>query len=139
MIIRYLLLVLLASSCSKYFNFNKETHIAKESNKNLSLQKNKKYIFGSNNIPLHKNLYQSNKDNTNFDSVSGNISLSIYEGKVSAKEIKNFYLNLLPQLGWKVEYIQNDKLFYRRGEEIFKITLSEENNLVKVKFFIHLL
>ena len=99
----------------------------------------KYYISGSNSLPLFEGLNKINEESTNFNSVVGNISNSVYEGKVSLEAVENFYLKTLPQLGWDFDSKKENIFFYKRNKELLKmILIMKDNETIRVKFFIHL-
>ena len=106
-----------------------------------SSQDNQKYVFGSIDIPLFEGLKLRSEDSTDFDSTSGNITISIYQGKIDVSKLRDFYLESLPQLGWELSDDDGKTLTYKRDADLLKIAVlpnnkSTQDGEIAIKFFI---
>lgn len=94
------------------------------------------YVVGTSDIPLYSGLREVDGESTNFDTISGNIAISTYDGELSIDEVKGFYLTTLPQLGWKLYISENDNISYNRGKDHLEISFKQKQKELSVKFFI---
>ena len=136
------------SSCSS-FNFLKlKTSTSAISAKNSAISaKNKEnekfasqFISSNTDIPLIPGLIEINDEDLGFDSDSGSISSISYESEISSKEVQDFYLKTLPQMGWKLTNQDLEKLTFVRkkpkGVEKVEIGFTKKDGKKLVKFFI---
>jgi hypothetical protein len=94
------------------------------------------FVSGSEDIPLLKNLVQISEDNLGFDSSAGSISSVTYTNVTDVKEVKEFYVRTLPQMGWKSIKKDLEQIIFIRNNEKLEISFVEENGENLVKFFI---
>ena len=95
------------------------------------------FVQGSEDIPLLDGMkIISEDDSLGFDSESGSITSSSYKTKTSLKEVKNFYVTTLPQLGWKKIGKDDKKLKFVREKEKLEIEFESKKKDKIVKFFI---
>lgn len=98
------------------------------------------FVEGSQDIPLAKGLEKIQEDGLGFDSVGGSIVSVSYKNNNESREIKDFYLSTLPQMGWKIAKSDNlislDTVDFVRDEERLEIEFVSENNMSLVRFFI---
>ena len=60
-----------------------------------------------------------------FESEQGGIITSVAEGRLSASQIREFYLNSLSQLGWAFSPGPDDELVFQRDRETLRFTVRE--------------
>ena len=101
-----------------------------------NLSQEKPYVQGSDDIPLFARLELIEEDSSNFDTVLGNIVISKYISDSSPKLIKDFYLQTLPQLGWKLVDNKKDKVSFKRERDKLEIKLIHVEKNLYVWFFI---
>lgn len=94
------------------------------------------YILGSDDIPLFTGLTLIEDDSSDFDSVLGSISISKYSGNVTVKDVQDFYIKTLPQMGWMLTKIKGSDLSFSREKDRLEIKFSSENSALIVRFFI---
>ena len=83
------------------------------------------YVAGSEDVPLMEGLVHLPDMDMTFDAPEGRIvQTTAYAETLSPKEVKQFYVDSLPQLGWKC----TGKEFVRENE-----TLSIETHTLKGK------
>jgi hypothetical protein len=124
----FILSALTISSCSS-------KSLTKIISENLSSQ-NKKYVLGSSDIPLFDGLELLEEDSTSFDTMSGDIVISKYVGDLKLQLIKDFYLETLPQLGWRLVDKKSDKISFKREKDKLEIKFDYASKGLYVRFFI---
>jgi len=76
------------------------------------------------------------EESLGFDSASGSIISSSYTTNLTEKQIRNFYLKTLPQMGWDiVKNVEKGSSFKRENENL-EIEFLQENNKLIIRFFI---
>jgi hypothetical protein len=105
---------------------------------NISSEPKAQYVVGAADIPLYQGLNFIAEESSNFDTISGNIVSSKYIGDVKAKDVQNFYLKTLPQLGWKVDEKSIEKLMLKRNNDSLEIDFEYGSKGLYIKFFISL-
>ncbi len=99
------------------------------------------FVEGSKDIPLAKGLSKnSNDDDLGFDSEGGSVVFISYKNEVGTKEVRDFYLKTLPQMGWEMSK-NNDSsnlniIDFVRDNEKLEIEFAKQNNVDLVKFFV---
>jgi hypothetical protein len=98
------------------------------------------YLDAIEDMPLMEGLHETGEGGIVFDKPNGRIVRTIAEGKVPASEVRKFYIDSLPQLGWvrrqKLELI-GDLLVFRRETERLEIqTVPENDGMTEVRFSI---
>lgn len=97
------------------------------------------YVSGSTEIPLFRGLAIIKEETANFDSISGNITSSSYNGYVNLKEAKKFYSETLVQLGWKLLEKHDNKFIYQRNSDKLEVVFKgEKDGLVYINFLVSL-
>lgn len=94
------------------------------------------FVQGSEDIPLLQGMTKILDEGLGFDSESGSIMSSSYKSTIDLEEIKHFYKDTLPQMGWKL--IKNNIAtsgFKREGEHL-EIEYVNRNGEDIVRFFI---
>lgn len=105
--------------------------------KNKTYKTSEEFVQGSEDIPLLTNMKQATDDDIGFDSNSGSIINSSYETQVGFSEIKDFYANTLPAMGWKmIKSDDKNKIEFVRDKEKLEINFKEQKNNNLVSFFI---
>lgn len=95
------------------------------------------FVQGSEDIPLLAGMEKISDDDTiGFDSSSGSIISSSYTTDLNKRQIRNFYIQTLPQLGWEVIKNLENNLSFKRENENLEIEFTDENDKKMVKFFI---
>ena len=76
-----------------------------------------------------------------FDSNEGRVANVEVEGNLDKNDILDFYRNILPQLGWKIndDRSYENILKFRRENELVNIMIHENNQKSLVTFFSFLL
>ena len=95
----------------------------------------KEYVFGSDDIPLFSGLQLLEDDSSTFDSPVGSIIVSKYLGDFRLRSVKSFYLEALPQLGWKLISNQNDIISFIREDDKLEIRFNYGSKVLYVRFF----
>jgi hypothetical protein len=73
------------------------------------------YVSGIQDLPLMPGLAEVQDAGVVFDKPSGRIVEAYAEGAVSKAAVVQFYLNTLPQLGWRAKA---ESLYAREGENL---------------------
>ena len=107
----------------------------KESNKEVAKEYAKEYVLGSDDIPLFSGLNLIEEDSSSFDTTLGSIIVSKYSGDSKLNLVKDFYLQTLPQLGWKLLENKSDKITFSRDKDKLEIRLNYDKKLY-IRFFI---
>ncbi|MFT6077325.1 MAG: hypothetical protein ACJA02_000997 [Myxococcota bacterium] len=132
-------LVLLSLSSCSYFQHQKHD---KKSDVVLEekpiIQEEKKYIEGTDDIPLFASLKLIEDDSSSFDTMVGTIIISKYSSESKAELIKKFYLEALPQLGWKLSDNTSTIVSFTRESDKLEIRFSSSSapQETYVRFFI---
>ena len=71
-----------------------------------------------------------------FDSSSGSIVSSAYESDVHISKVRKFYLETLPQMGWKISKKRYSKTIFIRDKETLEIEYDHIQKVNIVRFFI---
>ena len=95
-----------------------------------SFLKSNNFIDGVEDIPLHEKMEFVENSLILFDTNEGRIVQLDTKGKVEKKVVKDFYNELLPNLGWS--FVKENK--FSRQDEIIEIEFSEENDFLYLKF-----
>ncbi len=127
--ISLILLLPLAFSCG-FFGLKNKHHLEFEEKTNM------RFVEGSQDIPLAKDLEKIPEENLSFDSLGGNIISISYKNSASKTKVKDFYVKTLPQMGWKMKASKKlealDSLHFARDEEKLEIEFVNNN----VRFFV---
>ncbi len=92
-----------------------------------------KYVPGTEDLPVYDGFQPSDTKNLIYDSTDGRIIDASYSSQnVNIVEVKAFYAETLPQLGWR----KNKSSEYRRDGESLKINVTTKNNITYLKFTI---
>ena len=92
-------------------------------------------------IPLMNELVEKKDSCFYFDSNEGRVANVEVEGNLDKNDILDFYRNILPQLGWKIneDGSYENILKFRRENELVNIMIHENNQKILVTFFSFLL
>ena len=71
--------------------------------------------------------------NVLFDKIDGRFVSSEMIGNYNVNDIKEFYISVLPNLGWE----KIDENLFERGSEYLEIRLKSFNSISKIKFSIY--
>ncbi len=98
------------------------------------------YLDAIEDMPLMEGLTETGEGGIVFDKPNGRIVRAVAEGKVAASQVRQFYTETLPQLGWtrakKLELIGDLLLFRREGERLEIQTVPERDGGTEVRFSI---
>ena len=92
-------------------------------------------------IPLMNELVEKKDSCFYFDSNEGRVANVEVEGNLDKNDILDFYRNILPQLGWKIndDRSYENILKFHRENELLNIMIHENNQKSLVTFFSFLL
>lgn len=98
------------------------------------------YLDAVEDMPLMDGLHETGDGGVVFDKPNGRIIRSVATGKVTPASVRRFYIDTLPQLGWKrqkkLELIRNLLVFRREGERLEIQTVPETGGATEVRFSI---
>lgn len=91
------------------------------------------YVNGVDELPVPNGFVEKESSNSSFDTVSGRIVDVVYEGKGSLDNIKKYYEDTLPELGWKKQTLN----LYKREEETLQLKMERNGgNTILLNFVI---
>ena len=93
------------------------------------LADNDGFVIGTSDIPLFEGMKNVQGSLVVFDKPDGRIVVSETEGDINLQIVKNFYFDILPNLGWKMNFQGN----YTREKESLEISFDERDGKVIVK------
>lgn len=129
--------ILFATSCN-IFSSQESQGEQNFQNQEINMQ----FVEGSQDIPLAKGLNKIEKDSLSFDSFAGNVISVSYKSKVSLEEIEDFYIQTLPQMGWKIVKHHRPTsikaIDFERKNEKLEIEFVKESGKKMVKFYAEL-
>lgn len=67
-----------------------------------------------------------------FDGAEGRLVVAYAEGEASGLEVRDFYYETLPQLGWAVSPRNDGVLMFQRGRERLTFTLDQEGRRTRL-------
>lgn len=130
----FCLCLILISSCSSY---KKDMKIQHEIAVNSIFAA--EFVEGTDDIPLADGMQKiDGEENLNFDLPSGNIIAISYRSDSRLNEIKDFYIDTLPQMGWVSvdnDIANNSKINFKRDGEKLEIEFVKEKGGNMVKFY----
>jgi hypothetical protein len=124
-----ILFLTLLISCSPKIDYHENSTVTKE-------RKFSGYVFGTKDIPLLSGLNIIDEESTNFDTISGNITIASYFGEFTLDEVKDFYMITLPQVGFKLQEDNNSNISYRRKTDKLELSFTQDGDELTVKFLI---
>lgn len=84
------------------------------------------FVKGSEDIPLLNNLeIIEDSNNLDFDSASGSVSTIDYRSQIDLEAVQKFYLETLPQMGWKLVNTSHTRSSFVRENEKIEIEFVE--------------
>ena len=93
------------------------------------LADNDGFVVGTSDIPLLEGMENVKDSLIIFDKPYGRIVVAETEGDINLQRVKDFYFDILPNLGWKM----NLQGKYQREKESLEISFDERNGKVIVK------
>lgn len=102
--------------------------------KSDKLQSSGEFVLGSEDIPLAKGMKRIFEESLGFDSHSGSILSLSYKIKADDSDVKDFYLDTLPQLGWKNLPSKNHQLSFKRENEKLEMDFISKGEYVIIEF-----
>ena len=98
----------------------------------LSLHAKEKvdFVNGIDDLPLFSEMSNSDESLVVFDTNHGRVVISEIFGEVEKSKARNFYYEILPNLGWKAL----DKNQFTRDGELMQIEFLNNNNQLYIKF-----
>ncbi len=88
------------------------------------------YLTAVADLPLMPGLAELQEAGWVFDQPSGRIVEAYAQGAVSRAAVRSFYLDTLPNLGWRAKA---EALFQREGEEL-RLDISGDDGALVVRF-----
>lgn len=92
------------------------------------------FVEGFEDLPLMDGLTQEPDTLTSFDSPYGRIVETYASGRADAVQVRLFYTQTLPQLGWQPVLTSGPALSFRREGEDLSIAITQQNGAVTVRF-----
>ena len=92
------------------------------------------YVFGTADIPLLAGLEIVEEESTNFDTFAGNISVAVYFGSVDLQEARDFSSRILPQIGFKIDSSDDNKIKLSRENDNLEINFEQKGEQLSIKF-----
>ena len=89
-----------------------------------------KFVYGLDDIPLYKNMNNNEESLVLFDTVNGRIVSTKINGSENLSEIKEFYRQILPNLGWN----KTKGNLFIRGNEVLEIIYYKSKGESLVEF-----
>ncbi len=87
------------------------------------------FIEGLGDIPIYKEMNYVDDSLILFDKVDGRYVSTQTKGQYSQKEVQEFYLQTLPNFGWKIEKLN----LFQRGSERLEINfLNERDGIIAI-------
>ena len=121
----FFLLLLITSLIACTF----DSHNSSSQSNNIHFEKN--FIEGTQDIPLAEGLeIMDNNNNIEFDTILGSfnsVSYKLNEDKEKTK-IKKFYQDSLPKLGWEINKLNKDSMFFQRDNQKLNIKFIEQDS-----------
>tara|TARA_R110000824_G_scaffold118960_14_gene272061 strand:+ start:178348 stop:178755 length:408 start_codon:yes stop_codon:yes gene_type:complete len=98
------------------------------------------YLDAVEDMPLMEGLSETGEGGIVFDKPNGRIVRSIAEGRVTTANVRFFYTDTLPQLGWvrlkKLELIDDLLIFERETERLEIEIVPQSDGMTQVRFSI---
>lgn len=116
-----------------FFLFSCQYHAAKEKAK---YEVSQAFVQGSEDIPLLVEMEKIHESGLGFDSESGSIIRTDYIISAGLEHAREFYIEILPQMGWSLENEIIEKIIFKRDNETLEIEFVNFNGEDTVKFFL---
>ena len=94
------------------------------------------FVHGSEDIPLLLEMERVLESSLGFDTESGSIIRSDYIISAGLEHAREFYIEILPQMGWSLENEIIEKIIFQRDNETLEIEFVNFNGEDTVKFFL---
>ena len=91
------------------------------------------FVYGLDDIPVFKEMRYIENSNVLFDKIDGRFVSSEMIGDYSIEDIEEFYISVLPNLGWEEVNVN----LFQRGDEYLEIKLESIKSASKIKFSIY--
>ena len=91
------------------------------------------FVYGLDDIPVFKEMKYVENSNILFDKIDGRFVSSEMVGNYSIKDIRKFYMSVLPNLGWE----EVDENLFQRDKEYLEIKFQSSDAFSKIKFSIY--
>ena len=91
------------------------------------------FVYGLDDIPVFKEMRYIENSNVLYDKIDGRFVSSEMIGNYSIEDIKEFYISVLPNLGWEEVNVN----LFQRGDEYLEIKLESIKSASKIKFSIY--
>ena len=91
------------------------------------------FVYGLDDIPVFKEMRYVENSNVLFDKIDGRFVSSEMIGNYSIEDIEEFYISVLPNLGWEEVNVN----LFQRGDEYLEIKLESIKSASKIKFSIY--
>ena len=139
-ILSLILLTIFTCSCED-FSLQKlkksfENSVDSISQKDREIIASEEFAHGSEDVPLLVGMEKISEYSLGFDSNSGSIVSSTYNSNLNQKEVRDFYIKTLPQMGWQIVKNLEEKIALKRERENLEIEFLQENGKAVVRFFI---
>jgi hypothetical protein len=128
--------LLFLTSCSYFKHSDQKQITSLPIGESQHQEQEKEYIAGTDDIPLFNNLELIEDDSSSFDTMVGTITISKYSSDSTIKLVKNFYVEALPQLGWKLTENTSNLASFKRENDTLEIRFSRSPENLYVRFFI---
>ncbi len=139
-ILSLILLTIFTCSCEDFSLQNLKKSFSKNfepaAKKDHEIIASEEFAQGSEDVPLLVGMEKISEDSLGFDSNSGSIVSSTYASDLNQKEVRDFYLKTLPQMGWKIVKNIETKVVLKRDKENLDIEFLKEGGKEVVRFFI---
>ncbi len=98
------------------------------------------YLDSIEDMPLMEGLKETGEGGIAFDKPDGRIVRAVAEGRVADADVRRFYTQTLPQLGWtharNIELINGLLVFRRENERLEIQIVPQKGKLTEVRFSI---
>ena len=91
------------------------------------------FVYGLDDVPVFKEMRYIENSNVLFDKIDGRFVSSEMIGNYSIEDIEEFYISVLPNLGWEEVNVN----LFQRGDEYLEIKLESIKSASKIKFSIY--
>ena len=91
------------------------------------------FVYGLDDIPVFKEMKYVENSNVLFDRIDGRFVSSEMVGNYSIKDIRKFYMSVLPNLGWE----EVDENLFQTDKEYLEIKVQSSAAFSKIKFSIY--
>jgi hypothetical protein len=89
------------------------------------------YFAAIEDLPLPPGFVERDAGAT-FESLQGRLVLSYAEGELPGREVRDFYYDALPPLGWSVSPQPDGALVFQRGREELSFTVEQRDGRTRL-------